>query len=61
MYSCFYVVNLQNLRNSNYYTYFAYCRWSDSTPTDFILWSNGEPNDAFGGQKCVRLTSDHGK
>ncbi|XP_013387112.2 macrophage mannose receptor 1-like [Lingula anatina] len=28
-------------------------KWSDGTPTNFISWDVGEPNDFEGGEKCV--------
>ena len=33
----------------------AVFRWTDTTPVDFILWMRGEPNDYYGGERCVEL------
>lgn len=30
-------------------------RWSDGTPTDFIHWEIGEPNNEGGMELCVAL------
>ncbi|KAK3106670.1 hypothetical protein FSP39_024902 [Pinctada imbricata] len=29
--------------------------WSDNTVTDFTAWRPGEPNDAFGGERCTNF------
>ncbi|XP_013399078.2 macrophage mannose receptor 1-like [Lingula anatina] len=35
-------------------------KWSDGTVTDFISWAKTEPNDYFGGQKCVEFSVKSG-
>ena len=37
------------------------CRWTDMTAVDFTNWAASEPNDAFGGERCVEFRSKFGK
>lgn len=36
-------------------------RWSDQTPLVYINWAINEPNDDFGGQKCVQVHNGNGE
>ncbi|XP_045209803.2 macrophage mannose receptor 1-like isoform X2 [Mercenaria mercenaria] len=33
--------------------------WNDGSPFDFVHWSGGEPNDAFGSEKCGQIKSSN--
>ncbi|XP_067686863.1 macrophage mannose receptor 1-like [Haliotis asinina] len=43
-----YWIGLNQLGGDNY-------AWTDGSPSDFVKWKPGEPNDAFGGQLCVDI------
>ncbi|KAL4228716.1 chromatin-modulating protein mrc1 [Mactra antiquata] len=34
--------------------------WTDGTPFDFMHWNGGEPNDAFGSEKCGQVIQSTG-
>ncbi|XP_059150343.1 macrophage mannose receptor 1-like isoform X2 [Physella acuta] len=34
--------------------------WSDASPAVFVSWAKNEPNDAFGGERCVDISGYHG-
>lgn len=36
-------------------------RWSDQTPLVYTNWAINEPNDDFGGQKCVQVHNGNGE
>ncbi|XP_070535731.1 macrophage mannose receptor 1-like [Ptychodera flava] len=35
--------------------------WSDGTPVDYVNWDEGQPDDAYGQEKCVELRTTDGE
>lgn len=42
-------------------TLFRTSSWADNTPLDYVSWGGGEPNDAFGAERCGQIQAFNGK
>ena len=54
VYTCQITTLLEITCHGSFFNYFS---WTDMTPVDYTNWNANEPNDFFGGERCVEFYS----